>query len=190
MWKRLARLILKLGGWTAMGGVPDDPKAVIIAAPHTSNWDGFWALTYKVAVGLDVRFFAKKSLFWFPLGILLRGLGGIPLDRSRARSAVDQAVAMFAAEESFYFGLSPEGTRSRTDTWKSGFYRIAQAADVPVILGVLDYGRKQIGITGRLDLSGDPQQDIEKCAAFYAGIEGRWPENTTPVRFRQQEVRP
>jgi 1-acyl-sn-glycerol-3-phosphate acyltransferase len=183
MLQRLARLILRLGGWTAIGGTPDAPKAVFIAAPHTSNWDGFWALTYKVAANLDIKFFAKQSLFWFPLGTLLRGLGGVPLNRSRANSAVDQAVAMFEAEEKFFFGLAPEGTRSRCDAWKSGFYRIAKAANVPVFLGVLDYRNKQVGIAGRLELSDDIQADLEKCAEFYAGIEGRWPEKTTPVRF-------
>ena len=80
MLRSVARWILRVGGWTPVGGIPEDPKAVFIAAPHTSNWDGFWALTYKVAFDIDVRFFAKHSLFWFPLGNLLRGLGGIDLD--------------------------------------------------------------------------------------------------------------
>lgn len=185
MLRRLARFILWLGGWTAVGEIPDVPKAILIAAPHTSNWDGIWALTYKVAVGLDVRFFAKQSLFWFPLGNLLRSLGGVQLNRSRATSAVDQAVAMFEAEEHFFFGLAPEGTRALRDAWKSGFYRIAKAANVPVFFGVLDYGNKQVGITGRLDLSDDVAADLEKCADFYAGVEGRWPEKTTPVRFKK-----
>jgi len=162
-------------------------KAVFIAAPHTSNWDGFWALVYKVSIGLDVRFFAKQSLFWFPLGSLLRSLGGVPLDRAQATSAVDQAVALFAAEDKFFFALAPEGTRALRDAWKSGFYRIARAAGVPVFLGVMDYGNKQIGIAGRLDLSDDMEADLEKCAKFYAGIEGRCPKNTTPVRFTNQE---
>ncbi len=183
MLQRLARLILWVGGWRMVGEVPDVPKAVFIAAPHTSNWDGFWALTYKVAVGLDVRFFAKHTLFWFPLGILLRGLGGIPLDRSRAGTAVRQAVAMFENEERFYFGLSPEGTRALRDAWKTGFYRIATTAGVPVFTGVLDFGNRQIGITGRLDPSGDSEADLRMLAEFYEGIEGRRPEKATPVRF-------
>jgi len=184
MLRALARLILRIGGWTIVGAVPDVPKAVLIAAPHTSNWDGFWALTYKVAVGLDVKFFAKQSLFWFPLGNLLRGLGGVPLNRSRAMSAVQQAVAMFEAEEHCFFGLAPEGTRALRDAWKSGFYRIAKAADVPVFLGMIDYRRKQVGITIRLDLSDDIAADLEKCKAFYATVEGRWPDQATPIRFQ------
>ncbi len=183
MLKRLARLILWVGGWTPVGEIPDLPKAVLIAAPHTSNWDGFWALVYKVAVGLDVRFFAKHSLFWFPLGALLRGLGGVPLDRSQAGSAVAIAVAMFEANETFFFGLAPEGTRALRDGWKSGFYRIATDAKVPILLGFLDYRNKRIGIGGRLDVTGDTAVDLRKCAEFYATIEGRWPERTSPVRF-------
>ena len=105
MLRRLAQLILKVTGWTPIGETPEAPKAVFIAAPHTSNWDGFVALTYKVAIGVDIRFFAKQSLFWFPLGTLLRGLGGVPLNRNRATSAVDQAVAMFDAHETLYFAL-------------------------------------------------------------------------------------
>jgi 1-acyl-sn-glycerol-3-phosphate acyltransferase len=174
---------LWLGGWTAVGDIPQEPRAVVIAAPHTSNWDGLWGLVYKTAVGIEIHFFMKRSLFWFPLGWLLRSLGGIPLDRSKASSSVRQVVAMFEAQDRFYFGLAPEGTRGLRDAWKSGFYRIAKAADVPVLLGVLDYGRKQVGITGRLDISDDVARDLKKCAEFYEDIEGRWPEKTTPVRF-------
>ncbi|MCH9694219.1 MAG: lysophospholipid acyltransferase family protein [Gammaproteobacteria bacterium] len=183
MLRGLARLILRLGGWTPVGTVPDVPKAVFIAAPHTSNWDGFWALVYKVAVGLDVHFFGKHSLFWFPLSTLLRSLGGIPLDRGRAGSAVQLAVDMFEAEDEFFFGLAPEGTRSLRDGWKSGFYRIAAEANVPVFFGVLDYENKRVGIGGRLDLTGNVEADLAQCANFYSNVRGRWPEKTSPVRF-------
>jgi len=183
MLRNFARLVLWVGGWTVVGEIPDAPKAVLIAAPHTSNWDGFWALTYKIAMGLDVHFFAKHSLFWFPLGALLRGLGGVPIDRSRATSAVTIAVDMFAAEEQFFFGLAPEGTRAHRDAWKSGFYRIAIGADVPVFLGSIDYGVKQVGLGRRLDLTGDQDVDLQEIAAFYAGIKARWPEKATPIRF-------
>ncbi len=183
MWRQIARLILWLAGWTPVGGTPDEPKAVVIAAPHTSNWDGFLALTYTVAVGLDVHFFAKQSLFWFPLGALLRGLGGIPLDRSKATSAVAAAIDLFATKESFYFGLAPEGTRAYCDAWKSGFYRIATGANVPVILAFIDYESKRVGVGKRLDLTGDQNADLQKCSEFYAGVKGRWPEKAAPIRF-------
>lgn len=183
MLRRLAKFILWVSGWEPVGDIPDVPKAVFIAAPHTSNWDGIWALTMKVAIGLDIKFFAKDALFWFPLGNLLRSLGGIPLDRAEAHYAVRQAVAMFESQDRFFFGLAPEGTRALRDAWKTGFYRIASEAKVPVYLGVLDYENKRIGIAGRLDLSDDPDADLQKLAEFYRDIKGRWPEKATPVRF-------
>lgn len=183
MLQAIAKAILRVGGWEIVGTKPLAPKAVIVAAPHTSNWDGFWGLVCRVALDVEIHFFAKQSLFWFPLNILLRSLGGIPLDRKRAGSAVDQAVEMFRNSESFYFGLAPEGTRSRVDHWKSGFYRIAEGADVPVILGFLDYGRRRIGLGPTFSLSGDWQKDLEFCRDFYADIEGRWPEKAGPVTF-------
>lgn len=183
MLQYLAKGLFWLGGWKAYGELPDVPKAVIIAAPHTSNWDGIWGLIYKVAVDVDIRFFAKASLFWFPLGSILRGLGGIPLDRTKAASSVQLAVDLFAESEQFYFALAPEGTRARREYWKSGFYRIAEAAKVPVYLGVIDYGNKRIGVGDRLDLSGDRDADLKKCADFYDGILGKRPENTTPARL-------
>lgn len=179
----IAKLILKIGGWEMAGEFPAEKRAVVIAAPHTSNWDGFWALVYKVAMQLDIHFFAKRSLFWFPLNILLRALGGIPLDRKRAGSAVDQAIEMFRTSESFYFGLAPEGTRSHADHWKSGFYRIAEGADVPVILGFLDYGKRRIGFGPVLRLSGDWHKDLDFCREFYKDIRGRHPEKAGPVIF-------
>lgn len=184
--KLLARLVLRLGGWTPVGEAPDVPKAVIIAAPHTSNWDAVWALAYKVAVGLDIRFYAKHTLFWFPLGALLKGFGGIPLDRAVPGAAVNTAVRGFRDNDSFYFGLAPEGTRRWQPHWKSGFYRIAEQAGVPVILGFMDFGRKRVGIGPTIELSGDRAADLEKIAAFYADIQGCRPENAGPVRFADE----
>jgi 1-acyl-sn-glycerol-3-phosphate acyltransferase len=184
MWAFLARKILRLGGWTITSGAPGVPKAVIIAVPHTSNWDGLWALTYIVAIGLKVKFFAKRSLFWFPLGNLLRLLGGVPLDRRQAGSAVDQALALFDESESVYFGLAPEGTRANAPIWKSGFYRIAVAADVPVIPGFLDYGTRSIGLGEPITLSGDQDADLEIFRALYTDVVGRHPEKAGKITFQ------
>ena len=185
MLRGIAKLIMKLAGWTPIGGVPEVPRAVILAAPHTSNWDAFWAIVYLVASGNnDIHFFAKHSLFWFPLGNVLRKFGCMPLDRSRATSVVKQAVDRFMSQESFYLALAPEGTRSRASGWKSGFYRIALGAGVPVLMGTIDYRRKRIGLEGRLDLSGDVDADMKALADFYAGIEGRWPEKASPVQIQ------
>lgn len=183
MLRGVARLILKLGRWTPVGGIPEAPKAMLIFAPHTSNWDAVWALTYKVAIDIDVRFFGKQTLFWFPLGNLLRALGCIPLDRANATSAVEQAVNMFDNKDSFYFGLAPEGTRSLTAGWKSGFYRIASDAKVPVYFGFLDYATRSVGIGGHMTPTGNSDADIKVCKDFYKDVVGARPENASPVRF-------
>lgn len=184
MLQSLARLILRVGGWTPVGQLPDVPKAVIIAAPHTSNWDGFWGLVYKVAIDAEIHFFGKKSLFWFPLSSLLRWLGGIPLDRERAGSAVKQAIDMFEERDSFFFALAPEGSRTKKPGWKSGFYRIAEGARVPVYLGFLDFGNKRLGIGPRFDLTGDQDADLDKIREFYSGIKGRHPDKTSPIQLK------
>ena len=184
MWKWIAGWLLRLRGWTVVGGRPDAPKAVIIAAPHTSNWDGFWALTYKVYVGdLDLSFFAKHSLFWFPLGNLLRGFGAIDLDRSKPGGSVQQAINEFESRDRFLFALAPEGTRSLRPGWKSGFYRIALGAKVPIYPGFLDFGSRRIGIGERIDLTGDEETDLETIRAAYAGVTGRHPDKASPIRF-------
>ncbi|MDH3337250.1 MAG: 1-acyl-sn-glycerol-3-phosphate acyltransferase [Gammaproteobacteria bacterium] len=181
---RLARLLLRLGGWTAVGKVPDIRKAVLIAAPHTSNWDGFWALVYIQYIGLEVHWFVKDSMFWFPMSSLLRAFGAIPLDRKRARLAVQEAIAAFdSGDDRFYFGLAPEGTRSSTPGWKSGFYRIAEGASVPVVFGFLDYGKKRLGLGPALTLTGDKQADMVICRSFYESIEGRRPDKKSPIEL-------
>jgi 1-acyl-sn-glycerol-3-phosphate acyltransferase len=189
MLRYVAKALLWVSGWTPFGDAPDVSKAVFIAAPHTSNWDGIWGLTYKVAMDIDIRFFAKASLFWFPLGSILRGLGGIPLDRSKANSSVRLAVEMFRTHEQFFFVLAPEGTRSLRRNWKTGFYRIAKTAGVPIFFGVIDYGNKRVGIGGRLDPSEDQDADLRKCAEFYDGIVGRWPEKATSAHFAKKRDR-
>lgn len=187
MLRYVAKALLWLGGWSAVGGKPSAKKAVIIAAPHTSNWDAVWALIYKVSIGLDVRFFGKHTVFWFPLGQILTALGGIPLDRDEPGSAIRQAVDAFAKNESFYFGLAPEGTRRWRPYWKTGFYRIALEANVPVVLGFFDFGAKRIGLGPTIMLTGDQNEDLAQLREFYSKIVGRRPENTSPVIFSHDD---
>lgn len=181
---RIARFLLWLGGWTPVGGALPVRKAVLIAAPHTSNWDGFWAIVYKVYSGMEIRWFVKDSMFWFPLSVLLRLNGAIPLDRKRAGSSVTQAIEAFDEFEDFYFGLAPEGTRSTTTVWKSGFYRIAEGANVPVVLGFLDYGKKRLGLGPMVSLTGDRDADMAVIRSFYAPITGRYPEKAGPIQLK------
>ncbi len=167
MLSSIARLLLKLGGWTLVGDHPSVPKAVIIAAPHTSNWDGIWGLIAKVALRVDVHFFGKDTLFWFPLGTVLKAMGGIPIDRANPGSSVEQAVRGFRVADSYYFAMAPEGTRRHKPYWKTGFYRIAIAAGVPVVLAFFDYERRRLGVGPAIDLIGDPEQDLDRIREFY-----------------------
>ena len=179
----VARFLLWLGGWTIVGDRPTVRKAVFIAAPHTSNWDGFWAICFKIYKRLKIRWFVKDSMFFFPVNLLLRVNGAIPLDRGRAGSSVTQAIEAFDKNDDFYFGLAPEGTRSKTKNWKSGFYRIAEGANVPVVLGFLDYGEKRLGLGPVVTLTGDRDADMAIIRSYYDTITGRWPDKVGPVEF-------
>ena len=127
----LGRGILKLGGWRMVGALPDIPRLVLIGAPHSSNWDGVWGFAAKLALGVDIRVLGKDSLFRIPvLGYLLRHLGVMPVDRRAARGVIEQAAALIRGSDRFWYGLAPEGTRKRVERWKTGFWKIAKAADV------------------------------------------------------------
>ena len=183
MLKRLARFILKVSGWTLVGEKPAFRKAVFIAAPHTSNWDGFWLLVGKCGLAIDVRFLAKHTLFWWPLGTILRAFGAIPIDRSVSSSTVDDLVRMFAADEPLYLALAPEGTRRWRPYWKTGFYQIAAAANVPIVLAFIDYREKRLGLGTTLPANQTKCEDLEFMHNFYAPFVGRNPERRGPVEF-------
>ena len=179
----LAKKIFALTGWTMVGEIPDLQKAVFIAAPHTSNWDGFWLLIYKVAVQVDVRFLAKHTLFWWPLGTLLRAMGAMPINRDDALNVVPHLVDTFASEEQLFLALAPEGTRKHTRYWKSGFYRIAKAANVPVVLAFIDYKTRQMGIGKTLPLGISLEETLIELKSFYANFEGRKPGQQSTIAF-------
>lgn len=171
----LGRGILRMGGWRMEGAFPDLPKAVLIGAPHSSNWDGLWGFGAKMALGLDVRILGKDSLFKVPvLGHVLRRLGVIAVDRSAAQDVVEQAAQMIRQADHFWYGLAPEGTRKQVDRWKTGFWKIARAADVPVVPAYFHYGRKVLGIGPVLDLSDDMDADLRRIRDWYSQVsEGR-----------------
>ena len=183
MWQRIARLILRLGGWTLVGELPTCRKLVAIVAPHTSNWDGFWMLAYKVALDIRVHFLAKHTLFWWPLGPVLRAMGAIPVDRAVSASMVQHVVQAFAERDRFWFGLSPEGTRKWQPYWKTGFYRIAKLANVPILLAFIDYRERRIGIGITLPENRSLVEDLRIIREFYAPFTGRNPERQGPIEF-------
>lgn len=183
MLRKIATAILKVSGWDVVGQVPDVDKAVYIAAPHTSNWDGFWLIVGKTVLGLEAHFLAKHTLFWWPFGPILKRFGAIPVDRSRGAGVVEQLIDMFRNSEYLNLALAPEGTRRWTQYWKTGFYRIAVEADVPIVLGFIDYGSKKMGIGGVFKPSGDAEKDLKFLRDFYRPLMPRHPRNRGPIAF-------
>jgi 1-acyl-sn-glycerol-3-phosphate acyltransferase len=169
----LGRTMLRALGWRVGPGLPDLGKAVITAAPHSSNWDFFVGIALVFALRLEVHFIAKMELFRGPLGPLMRWLGGLPVNRKRPVGLVEQTVAMFAEREALLLAVAPEGTRRPVDRWKSGFYRIAVAARVPIVPGYFDNRRKVVGFGAPFYPTGDAEADIAALRAFYAPIPRR-----------------
>lgn len=181
--QRLACLTLRLLGWRCVDLPDRPPRAVVVGYPHTSNWDFPIGLLAMWALGLDARWVGKDALFRWPFGGLMRWLGGIPVNRSAPAGFVEQVAAEIRRHPRFMLVIAPEGTRSLRPGWKSGFYRIALTAGVPVLVGTLDYGRRRLGLLGRVDLSGDERDDMAQVAALLAGSRGRRPELASPIRL-------
>jgi len=173
----LGRFMMRIRGWTFEGAIPDVPKMVLIVAPHTSNWDFLTGLWAKFALQLKAGFLAKHTLFWWPLGGFLRSIGGIPIDRSRARGVADGAIRALSEEERMILVIAPEGTRGKTDRWKSGFYRIAEAAAVPILLVAFDYERRVVRLGPLFHPTGDYDKDLEQIQSQYGPAMARRPEN-------------
>lgn len=176
IWRQVCALGLAASGWKVEGDWPAAPKAVLVAAPHTSNWDGLWMLAAAGFYRVKLRWMGKRSLVDNPFGWFVRWLGCVPVDRKAAADTVEQMAAAFAERERLVLAVAPEGTRSATDTWKSGFYRIAVGADVPLLITVLDYGTRTIYIAGLFQPTGDYERDLPLIKAYYATAKGRHAE--------------
>ncbi len=184
----LARLVgttlLRLSGWKLVGDPPaNTKKAVCIAVPHTSNWDFWWALLTCWSAGMSFQWLGKDSLFQSPLGPLLRYLGGISVDRSHASGLVAAVAEQLRAADRMLLMVPAEGSRSRRETWKSGFYHIAREGGVPLVLGYLDYPRRHAGFGPVLHLTGDLAADMDVMRAFYTGKVGKYPDAMGPMRL-------
>ena len=167
----LGRTILRVAGWRMVGTFPNIPRAVLIGAPHSSNWDGVLGLAAKMGMGLDIKILGKDSLFKVPLmGALLHRLGVIPVDRSAAHGVVEQAATMIQGSDQLWYGLAPEGTRKPVERWKPGFWRIAKAAGVPVVPAYFHYGQRVIGIGPPFELGDDMDADIARIRAWYRNV--------------------
>jgi 1-acyl-sn-glycerol-3-phosphate acyltransferase len=183
---RLAKWILRRGGFELVGRRPEAEHTVMIAYPHTSNWDFPIALLIGWALELNMRWLGKKEMFPPVIGALWRRLGGIPVDRSSAGSIVEDLTELFNPGERITITVPVSGTRGHTPHWKSGFYRIARAANVPVVPAFVDYTAKTCGAGEPIELTGDVSADMDLFREFYAGIEGKHPENDGPIVMREE----
>lgn len=169
-------LALRLTGWRVEGTAPAEAKYVLIAAPHTSNWDFPVTLMVCFALRLNVYWMGKASLFPPLIGGVMRWLGGIPVNRERAGNLVQGTIDAFNENEQLTVIVPPEGTRGKVTHWKTGFYYIAHGAGVPIALGFLDFKRKVGGIGKLFHTTGDIEKDMQLIQAFYAGIKGKNPQ--------------
>lgn len=172
----LARLILRAAGWRLVGAPPDAPKFIITAAPHTSNVDGLLLLIAAFAMGLDQHWILKHTMFKGIWGPILRWTGAIGVNRKQAGGMIQQVMHEFEHRAQFVLIVSPEGTRNRVETWKSGFHRIAARAQVPVCLGFIDYKLRRVGFGPSFTPGADFRQDLEMMSGFYRLITPRHPE--------------
>ncbi len=162
-------------GWRAEGTPPPGGRYVIIAAPHTSNWDFVYFLGLTEELGIEPHFMAKASLFRWPLGGFMRDMGGIAVDRSGNHDMVSAMIAEFARRDRFALVIAPEGTRSQVRAWRTGFYHIALGAGVPMVVGMMDYARRVGGLGQAIMPSGDMAADMAQIAAAYRGVTPRHP---------------
>lgn len=176
--RALSRGFLRVNGWAVEGSLPAEArKSVLIAAPHTSNWDLPYTLMVAFCLDLHVYWMGKASIFRWPFGPVMRWLGGIAVDRSRANNLVSaSAQALRDADGSVQLIVPPEGTRGRTRHWKTGFYFIAQEAGVPIVLAYMDYAAKRSGLGPIFRPTGDVEADMAEIKRFYAGVQGRNPQ--------------
>jgi 1-acyl-sn-glycerol-3-phosphate acyltransferase len=171
----LGRAALALFGFRMEGEVPDVPKIVAIVAPHTSNWDFLVGLAGMLALGVDFRWLGKHTIFRFPFGPLFRWLGGIPVDRRIAESVVESVTEQFRTRRQLFLALTPEGTRKAVKRWKSGFYRIALSAGVPILPVSFDHSRRVITLWPTLAPTGDYAADLPALASRFDSRMGKRP---------------
>ena len=175
MFKGLCRLIFRKMGWQVEMTVPYRDKCIICVAPHTSNWDFIIAELYYHSIGRTAGFLMKKEWFFWPMGVLFRRMGGIPVERSRHVSLTDRVAEAAMKAERFELAVTPEGTRSLATKWKRGFYFIALKAGLPIQLYAIDYKRKRIVCTQELVPSGDVEADMRLIMDYYRPYEGKYP---------------
>ncbi|MFT4545965.1 MAG: 1-acyl-sn-glycerol-3-phosphate acyltransferase [Bacteroidia bacterium] len=174
-------LWFKIGSWKVVSLPPKDlKKAVLIATPHTAKEDFPVGIGGWYETGLNARFIAKKSLFEGPMGFIFRSTGGVPIDRKASKNMVQQAAAFFDNTDSFFLTIAPDGTREWMPRWKTGFYYIAKAANVPIVLAYMDFGKKEVGMGEVFYPTDDEAADFKYIEEFYKDMTAKIPANYNP----------
>ena len=186
MMTALSRALVRLCGWTPEGEPPSVRKYVLIAAPHTSNWDFVWVLAFARVFGVRINWVGKHTLFRRPFGTVMRWLGGIPVRRDERQSLVHTLADRLKAADAMCLVVPVEGTRGHAPNWKSGFYHIARTAGVPIVMGYLDYGAGRAGFGPAFYPTGDVRRDMDAFRAFYAGKTGKYPANSGSIRLVEE----
>lgn len=183
--KTISGKILKLFGWTIIGKFPDIKKSVIVIAPHTSNWDLVLGKLFMNEMGAQNTVLVKKELFFFPMNIILKLAGTLPVDRyNRDTSIIYQSVNYIKNNSEFNLVVSAEGTRSKIDKWKKGFYYIAQKANVPIVVGYFDYKRKELGIKTTIYDTDNVKNVMTELNTIFKNANAKYPENfTLDIRY-------
>ncbi|NCO54944.1 MAG: glycerol acyltransferase [Bacteroidetes bacterium] len=175
--KKFAKTILKLMRWELIGSFPDNKKALIIAAPHTSIQDFIMGWLGLHSFGIRAKFIIKKEFFFFPVGLIIRALGAVPVKRGdRNNYMVAQMVEQYKKRNSFFLVITPEGTRKKVKRWKKGFHQIAVQAGVPIVISTVDYRKKQLGVLSTFNPTGDFDDDVKKIKEHYIGVGAKYPE--------------
>ncbi len=179
----LSLFIFKVTGWRAEGEMPDIPKYVLIAAPHTSNWDLPNMLFLAFILRAKIYWMGKDAIFRKPFRRVCKWLGGIPIDRSKSNNVVEQSIEQLQKVDKLILTVPPSGTRKKVMYWKTGFYHIARGANVPIVLGYIDYRRKAGGINKVIYPTGDIEADMKVITEFYSTVTGKYPQKMSDVQI-------
>ena len=186
--KRLiARLVFKITRFSPVGDAPDLDKYVLVSGPHTTNWDLLSLLATSWYTGSNLNWLGKHQLFRGPMNRVMRLLGGVPVRRDERSGMVESLAQEFAAAEQMALAIPASGTRARTDHWKSGFYRIALAAEVPIVMAFVDYSTRTVGFGPTMIPTGDIEADLDQFRAFYGDKRGKFPDQESEIRFRDAD---
>ena len=186
--KLVAMCVMWLLGWRVESAITPPPKCIVVGHPHTSTWDFPLFVFTLWILEIDMKWIGKQSLFQGPFGWLFRALGGLPVDRSGGKNTVQSVVELFGSHDELMLGIAPSGTRKSGEYWRSGFYHMAHAANVPLVLGSIDFKRRSGRFIGSLEASGDIEADMVRIREMYQGVEGRNPERQIAIRLKDGSV--